>query len=270
MLDEFFPETSGAREAKRPPPSPALGHFRSEAELAGSVPLPLLQALRSAAPRGRPATRARARTDVKKLMAGAVLGIAAGIAAGFIVADRDPSPVEAPPAAVSEDGTPSASSSAQAATEAVVTVPALPSSVVALAEPPPAMSLSAVVEFRRSEPALPPPIRPANDQAAIDDILSRYRAAYETRDAEAVKRVWPRANEPALAKAFADLESQNLAFYGCRTSIEDSTARASCDGQVSYVARLGSKNRRTQHRNWTFTLRRTSRDDWQIDEVQIR
>lgn len=250
MLDEFFPETSGAREPKRPPPSPALEHFRSEAELAGSVPL--LQALRSAAPQGPPATRARARTDVKKLMAGAVLGIAAGVAVGFIVVDRDPSPVETLLAAVSGDGTPSAPSSAQA-----MPTPAPPSSAVALDEPAPATSLSAVVEF-------------GDDQAAIDDVLSRYRAAYETRDAGAVKRVWPGANESALAKAFADLESQNLAFYGCRTSIEDSTARASCAGQVSYVARLGDQNSRTQQRNWTFTLRRTSRDDWQIDEVQIR
>lgn len=109
-----------------------------------------------------------------------------------------------------------------------------------------------------------------NDQNAIDDVLSHYRAAYETRDAGAVKRVWPAANEAALAKAFANLEAQSVSFYGCRTSIEDSSARASCDGQVSYVARLGSRNSRTEHRNWTFVLRRTSADGWRIDEVQIR
>jgi hypothetical protein len=100
--------------------------------------------------------------------------------------------------------------------------------------------------------------------------LSHYRAAYETRNAGAVKQVWPAANEAALAKAFANLESQSLSFYGCRTSIEDSTARASCDGQVSYVARLGSRNSRTEHRNWTFVMRRTSGNGWRIDEVQIR
>jgi hypothetical protein len=179
-----------------------------------------------------------------------------------------------------------------------VAVPTPPLLAGALAKPLPAMSLSGVAEPRRPESPLPPPsatppvsvprepaiasaperggvvapstIRSPDHQQAIDGILSDYRAAYDTRNARAVKGVWPAANEAALAKAFADLESQNLAFYGCRTSIEDSTARASCDGQVSYVARRGSRNSRTENRNWTFTLRRTSEDDWRIVEVQIR
>ena len=170
--------------------------------------------------------------------------------------------------------------------------PAIPTLVFqgALAEVPPAAARpSAVAESPRPEPLVPQPspgpavaataeravgtpleIRSNNDQRAIDEVLSNYRAAYEARNAAAVKRVWPAANEGALVKAFANLESQNLAFYGCRTSIEGATARTSCDGQVSYVARRGSKNSRTEHRNWTFILGRTSTDDWQIDGVQIQ
>jgi hypothetical protein len=157
----------------------------------------------------------------------------------------------------------------------------------------PVSSLTAITESQRPQPAMPQPsaapdagavaatpepvnavaasiVPRTNDQDAIDDVLSRYRAAYATRNAGAVKQVWPAANEPALAKAFANLESQDVSFYGCRTSVDDSTARASCDGQVSYVARRGSRNSRTEHRSWTFVLRRTSGDDWRIDEVQIR
>jgi hypothetical protein len=106
--------------------------------------------------------------------------------------------------------------------------------------------------------------------AAIDAVLTRYQAAYGNRDAAAVKQLWPSANQAALAKAFANLESQNLAFYSCKTTIEGSTARASCGGQMSYVPRVGTGSSRTQHRDWSFTLSRNSADGWQIDGVQIR
>jgi hypothetical protein len=106
--------------------------------------------------------------------------------------------------------------------------------------------------------------------AAIDAVLSRYQAAYGNRDAAAIKQLWPSANQAALAKAFANLESQNLAFYSCKTTIEGSTAHAWCGGQMSYVPRVGTGSSRTQHRDWTFTLSRNSADGWQIDGVQIR
>jgi hypothetical protein len=182
-------------------------------------------------------------------------------------------------------------------TSAVAASTTRPASTSASVEPSPLPSSTVVTEPLRLEPlVLQPSAAPSatiaepseraavaatpdrvsvvatstNDQTAIDDVLTHYRTAYETRNASAVKRVWPAANEAALAKAFANLESQSVSFYGCRTNIEDSTARASCDGQVSYVARRGSRNSRTEHRNWTFVLRRTSGDDWRIDEVQIR
>lgn len=119
-------------------------------------------------------------------------------------------------------------------------------------------------------PAVPAAVEPPNQAAAIDAVLDRYQAAYGNRDAAAVKRLWPSANQAALAKAFANLESQNLAFYSCKTTIEGSTARASCGGQMSYVARVGSGSSRTQHRDWTFTLSRNATDNWQIDGVVIR
>jgi hypothetical protein len=100
-------------------------------------------------------------------------------------------------------------------------------------------------------------------------VIDRYRSAYSELDAGAVKHVWPTASEAALAKAFANLDSQNLAFYQCETTVAGATATARCDGQVSYVGRVGPRQPRTQNREWTFTLKKAA-GAWVIERVQIR
>ena len=162
--------------------------------------------------------------------------------------------------------------------EAPVAVAAVAPPVAAAvpAEPPPAAldALAPVAAASRVDVsrAAPVPSVPAkvDEEAAIGAVLDRYQTAYGKRDAAAVKQIWPSANQAALAKAFANLESQNLAFYSCKTTIEGPTARTSCGGQMSYVARVGNGSSRTQHRDWTFTLSRRATDDWQIDGVVIR
>ena len=109
-----------------------------------------------------------------------------------------------------------------------------------------------------------------DEREAIQNVLGEFRAAYADLDARAVKHVWPSASEAALAKAFANLESQAVAYYECDTTIAVETARAACEGQVSYVGRVGPRQPRTQNREWTFTLRKVEGDRWQIDRVQVR
>jgi hypothetical protein len=103
----------------------------------------------------------------------------------------------------------------------------------------------------------------------IENVLNRYGSAYSNLDARAVKQVWPTATEATLAKAFAGLESQNLGFYQCDTTVSGATARATCDGQVSYVGRVGPKQPRTENRQWVFTLAKTD-GFWKIERVQVR
>ena len=156
-------------------------------------------------------------------------------------------------------------------------VMAAPSPVVLeplLDAPQPALVPAAVIapapaSVERVEHA-PVPSRVAIDREAIQNVLGQFRAAYADLDARAVKQVWPSASEAALAKAFANLESQDVAFYGCDTTISVETARAACEGQVSYVGRVGPRQPRTQDREWTFTLRKVEGDRWQIDRVQVR
>ena len=151
-----------------------------------------------------------------------------------------------------------------------LTVAALPSTV----EPPraaPAVASQPPVNvvFPQAESASAASVAAADDRSLIENVLSRYGSAYSDLDARAVKQVWPTATESALAKAFAGLEYQNLGFYECDTTIAGATARATCDGQVSYVGRVGPKQPRTENREWVFTLKKSD-GLWQIERVQVR
>jgi hypothetical protein len=118
-----------------------------------------------------------------------------------------------------------------------------------------------------SQPAAP--VAAPDERSMVENVLSRYGAAYSELDARAVKQVWPTATESALAKAFAGLEYQNLGFYECDTTISGATARATCEGQVSYVGRVGPRQPRTENREWVFTLRKSD-GLWKIERVQVR
>jgi len=166
-----------------------------------------------------------------------------------------------------------------AAPAAVVTELASPPADVSPLAPAPAepQPIPAPVKTEaRAESASPlaPPVAPAappsvDERPAIDSVINRYRSAYSELDAGAVKHVWPTASEAALARAFANLDSQNLAFYQCETAVAGATATARCDGQVSYVGRVGPRQPRTQNREWTFTLKKAA-GGWVIERVQIR
>ena len=115
--------------------------------------------------------------------------------------------------------------------------------------------------------SLAPPSRVESDDAQIARALQQYRSAYEHLDAEQARLVWPGVNEPALARAFAGLDSQALTFDACRTQVHGDGAVATCEGRMRYVPRIGSRDPRIEPRTWTFVLKRAGAD-WKIDTAR--
>ena len=110
---------------------------------------------------------------------------------------------------------------------------------------------------------------PIDPETEVRALLERYRTAYERLDASAASRAWPSVNRQALARAFADLNSQSLKFDSCKIDVADTRGVASCRGRSTYVARVGSRTPYSREGEWTFALRKTG-DEWQIDTVRSR
>jgi hypothetical protein len=109
----------------------------------------------------------------------------------------------------------------------------------------------------------------ASDNNAIADVLERYRTAASALDAQAVAAVWPTTNARGLTRAFNQLISQEFSFAGCTTDVSGAEATSTCQGQATYIPRVGSKNPRIEPREWLFGLRKDG-DRWLIDRVTAR
>jgi hypothetical protein len=116
-------------------------------------------------------------------------------------------------------------------------------------------------------PAAVPAVASRTDESRVAQVLNRYAHAYGTLDASAAHAVWPSVDERALARAFSSLASQNIAFDGCDINVSGTTASASCRGRASYVAKVGSREPRSEARTWQFELRRDG-DAWTIENAE--
>jgi len=102
----------------------------------------------------------------------------------------------------------------------------------------------------------------------VQQVLERYRSAYEGLDARSASAVWPAVNQAALARAFDGLESQALTFSACDVQwLTESTALATCRGSARYVAKVGSHEPRVEPRTWVFALRKTA-NGWTIESAR--
>jgi hypothetical protein len=108
------------------------------------------------------------------------------------------------------------------------------------------------------------------DETRVTQVLNQYARAYGQLDASAARAVWPSVDERALARAFAGLESQNVSFDACDVNVSGATATASCRGRASYVGKIGSREPRTEQRQWTFELKRDGNDAWKIQNAQAQ
>jgi hypothetical protein len=83
-----------------------------------------------------------------------------------------------------------------------------------------------------------------------------------------VRVVYPSVDERKLAEAFSDLRSQSVSFERCEIQLESSTsAKASCHGKASFVAKVGIKEERTESRTVQFELKRDG-EAWKIQKAQ--
>ena len=136
------------------------------------------------------------------------------------------------------------------------TLSLLPSTMTASWAP---LAVAAVALERRGRQNTTPSLRAGShrdDTMDIQRVLNRYRDGFSVLDVAAVKTVWPSADEHALRKAFAGLYDQNIEFDSCRISVAATTptADALCRGEVSYVRNERVKRRRTEVKQWQFTL----------------
>jgi hypothetical protein len=111
--------------------------------------------------------------------------------------------------------------------------------------------------------------RAATGRQAIDDVLGRYQAAFTQLDAQAARSVWPAVDSRALARSFAQLESQTLSFDSCAVDVTGARATARCSGTAMYVPKVGNRRARSEDRHWILDLRNTG-DRWIITAVDTQ
>jgi hypothetical protein len=117
-------------------------------------------------------------------------------------------------------------------------------------------------------PALPPD---ASATVAIDNVLTRYRLAFNALDARAAKAVWPAVDERRLARAFSQIRMQEVTFADCQVSGPNTSTRAevTCRGSIRFVPRIGPRTERVELRRWRFVVAQVG-DDWRLLSVDTR
>lgn len=105
----------------------------------------------------------------------------------------------------------------------------------------------------------PPPGQPGVAQSAFDapikDALQQYATAYESLDAEQVKKIWPAVDVEKLRRAFGDMRELKLGIDSVRVlSTDGATARVSARVMQTMVPKAGVKEASTVTR--VFRLRK--------------
>jgi hypothetical protein len=146
-----------------------------------------------------------------------------------------------------------------------------PLTPTSIGEPDPMMPPSPIVRVAAPPVSLPAPPAPvpafADDEQLVRRALQQYRSAYEGLDARLAQAVWPAVDEPALARAFEGLQSQNLTFENCNVDLRGPAASAVCRGSARYIPKVGSRAPRVEPRVWNFTLRKLG-EDWKIESAR--
>ena len=122
----------------------------------------------------------------------------------------------------------------------------------------------------RPTAAVPAPAG-ADAMVAIESVLTRYRLAFNALDASAAKAVWPSVDERRLARAFGEIQMQEITFADCETNATSATTRAdvTCRGSIRYVPRIGARTERVELRRWRFVVAESG-SGWQLESVDSR
>jgi hypothetical protein len=189
-----------------------------------------------------------------------------------------PSQLDTPSLAVSESRPPAAVAAAPTPSTATTYIP----SVIPPPEPLRTVNPAATNSSPAETAAIPPTPSPStanasagaaasavrDDRVAIRAALSRYEAAYNRLDVNAVRSVWPSLDQRALARAFDNLNAQRVSLQACNVDVSGNTARANCSGNASWTPKVGG-GERSAARKWTFDLS-DSDEGWRIVHVQAR
>lgn len=142
--------------------------------------------------------------------------------------------------------------------------------------PTPAAALTSTAKAPAAPTPTPTAAAPSPEAAArvartasVQSVLDRYRAAFNSLDASAVEGFWPDVDVRALNRAFAQLDSQQFRFDHCDIELAGARAFASCRGYAEYVKKAGSRERRTEPRQWAFTFGEAG-NGWVILKVDAR
>ena len=101
-------------------------------------------------------------------------------------------------------------------------------------------------------------------ETAIDEVLKRFKLAYDTRNASLMVEVWPAQTVDGLTKAYKDIRSQRIDFKKCAELViapEGLTASKSCEGvQMTQLNRGGPDTK-----NYLFGFDFAKKgDEWKI------
>jgi hypothetical protein len=105
------------------------------------------------------------------------------------------------------------------------------------------------------------------DTRAIRAVIDRYQTAFNNRNAQMAKAIWPSLDERKLEKAFEQLDEQEISFDACTFEVSGARAAAACQGRARYVRKVGSRSQRVEPRRWVFRLTNTS-EGWTIGTVR--
>jgi hypothetical protein len=116
-------------------------------------------------------------------------------------------------------------------------------------------------------PLPPPPGQPGAVQAAFDgpikETLQQYATAYESLNAEQVKKVWPTVDVEGLRRAFREMRELKVGIDSVKVlSIDGAVARVSCRVMQTLTPKAGNKQASSVTR--VFRLRKQEAV-WLID-----
>lgn len=175
----------------------------------------------------------------------------------------------APAAALTEP------SAAPAATPAAAPSPVSPEPAVRveplaapepIAAPAPLAAPLAAIPVATPSMARSPAAALAAEEASVRQVLRTYAEAYGELDVGAAAEIWPTVDRRALARAFATLKSQDVAFESCEVQTGPASAVARCRGTVQYVRKIGAPTPHIEAQEWLITMQKLG-GDWKIDRV---
>jgi Protein kinase domain len=153
-------------------------------------------------------------------------------------AEAAPAPPVKPVSPTPEPSTPPPSLPPATRTEP----PATPPATASPTKPAPAPTQQPLPMPPASPPAQSTSV---SEREAILATLREYAAAYESLNAEAVRRVFPSIDVARLAARFRDLRAQQVAMTNEQISIDGTTAVVRCKVRQAYTPRVGSGGSQT-------------------------